>query len=285
MLSWIKWGMVCALILSGVYVSLERIRTPKDRTYETLFQILGKPFKTLDRALTKIQGIDEEDEKRLGALILAEISQDSTVSQDVIIYIQSLLDKMSAHYNPKSLTWRVFVDKGPPNAYALPGGIIHVSLSLLNMLDSEDEIIAVLAHEKGHIDLGHCLDSYRREAKKRSLEGSLFPKLLPFFLKLQYSKYAEDEADRYAFEMIISLHYDPMALGKSFQTLLKCHPEEGESHILKDYLRSHPSLSIRREHWLEVGKQYLRDHPQSASNPRENLLRKKPVKNEEALSL
>ena len=47
------------LMVICVFVSINHLATPKTRTYESIFQIFGKPFKTLDRALTKVSGVSD----------------------------------------------------------------------------------------------------------------------------------------------------------------------------------------------------------------------------------
>ncbi|MCX7343950.1 MAG: M48 family metalloprotease [Proteobacteria bacterium] len=257
------------LIVICVFVSVKQLATPKTRTYESIFQIFGKPFKTFDRALTKVSGVSDEDEKQLGNYLLSNISQDSKINPKIVKYIQSLVDKMAANYNPKGLTWRVFVYNGEPNAYALPGGIIHISVGLLEILDSEDEIIAILAHEKGHIDLGHCIDSYRNMVKTFNRSAGTPPilSIFNFFLRIQHSKYSENEADNYAFETLTQLNYCPLALGTSFEKLEKIDECSKKGKLLSDYFKSHPSSNIRSENWLEVGKRYIKNHPKADVSP------------------
>ena len=41
------------------------------------------------------------------------------------------------------------------NAYSLPDGSIVVAFGLLDQAQSDDEVAFVLAHELGHVRLGH----------------------------------------------------------------------------------------------------------------------------------
>jgi predicted Zn-dependent protease len=46
-----------------------------------------------------------------------------------------------------------------PNAFALPGGFIFVTRSLLELCDwNQDEIAFILGHEMGHVIRGHAMD-------------------------------------------------------------------------------------------------------------------------------
>ena len=88
-----------------------------------------------------------------------------------------------------------------------------------------------------------------------------------FFLRIQHSKYSENEADNYAFETLIQLNYCPLALGTSFEKLEKIDECSKKGKLLSDYFKSHPSSNIRSENWLEVGKRYIKNHPKADVSP------------------
>ena len=46
------------------------------------------------------------------------------------------------------------------NAFAGPGGFVYITIGLLDILESKDELAAVLAHEIGHICERHSVRSY-----------------------------------------------------------------------------------------------------------------------------
>jgi len=48
------------------------------------------------------------------------------------------------------------------NAWSLPGGFIFVTTGLLRILDNEDQLACILAHEVAHIELGHPTDAVAR---------------------------------------------------------------------------------------------------------------------------
>lgn len=49
----------------------------------------------------------------------------------------------------------VVIDSPEPNAAALPGGKFVVYTGILRLLDNEDELAAVIAHEVGHVVARH----------------------------------------------------------------------------------------------------------------------------------
>ena len=56
------------------------------------------------------------------------------------------------------------------NAFALPGGHVYMGAGLMALMDSEDELAAVLGHEIEHIDHYHCAE---REQTEQRLENPL----------------------------------------------------------------------------------------------------------------
>ena len=50
------------------------------------------------------------------------------------------------------------------NAFALPGGHVYIGAGLVALMDSEDELAAVLGHEIEHIDHYHCAERVQTEA-------------------------------------------------------------------------------------------------------------------------
>lgn len=133
---------------------------------------------------------------------------------------------------------------------ALPGGVICVTDGLLNILSSEAELVAVLAHEIGHIERGHLFDAARQEMFQRKMEQI---SLLTYALdsishlgKCCFSKTQEDEADSYAFRMILDRGYDPFAMSRSFEKLLPYGSmPRAQTDLIDDFFSTHPHLELR----------------------------------------
>jgi beta-barrel assembly-enhancing protease len=71
-------------------------------------------------------------------------------------YVNSVGTAIANRGERKELPWRFgVVSSESVNAFALPGGIVLISSGLYRMLQSEDELAAVLAHEIAHIQRQH----------------------------------------------------------------------------------------------------------------------------------
>ena len=151
---------------------------------------------------------------------------------------------------PVQLEFRRLGEKGP-NAFALPGGIIVMSDELV-ALATEEEISAVLAHELGHWQKRHGLQSVLRSSAAllivSTITGDLstltnFSAALPFTLLQEgYSREFESEADAYAVETLQLAGLKPAYLASILDKLGHAHPG---SEQIPSYLSTHPSTADR----------------------------------------
>jgi TonB family protein len=138
------------------------------------------------------------------------------------------------------------------NAFALPGGFIVVGDELAHLAQSEEEIAAVLAHEIGHVEKRHGLQSVLRNSSAliivSTLTGDLstlstFSGTLPFLLlEYGYSREFEREADAYAVDLLRDAHIDPVNLAIMLRRLELSRPASGPDF---SYLSTHPATEER----------------------------------------
>ncbi len=243
---------------------LQPVKPPFYHSFSMLFQELGKPLKSVDRAISSILPIDAIDEKKLGEEIKSRLS--GTTIQDAVTvnYLNSLVKSFSDELH-KPFEYQVFLTGGPPNACALPGGIICITTGLLKLLESEAELVAILGHEIGHIERGHLFDAARNEMLSRKLTGNSHAfyasELLHFMLNVAFSKSQEDEADEYGFRLLVKKQYDPYAMSKAFKKLQKCHAHPSQSpSIIDDFFATHPHTELRFEKFSARAHAWLCNH-------------------------
>src|ERR1700757_4463246 len=93
------------------------------------------------------------------------------------------------------------------NAFALPGGHVYVGAGLLSLMDSEDELAAVMAHEIEHVDHYHCAERVQQEQALRKIPlGGLIAIPAEVF-EAGYSKDQELEADREGTRLAVETGY------------------------------------------------------------------------------
>jgi Zn-dependent protease with chaperone function len=148
-----------------------------------------------------------------------------------------------------------------PNALALPSGTIIVTDELVALAASDDEILAVLSHELGHVQRRHGV----RKALQSTVVGlvatwylgdlsSLAAAIPAALLDARYSRDMEAEADAYGARMLRANSLSPSLLAMMLERLessrksddadaKKDGKDDGDG--LRGYLRSHPATEER----------------------------------------
>ncbi|MCR4305657.1 MAG: M48 family metalloprotease [Candidatus Daviesbacteria bacterium] len=110
-----------------------------------------KPYIKVDQGSVWEQRNQQEiNEKLEKVYTYYSLTRDLELNSPRVQKLQHIVDKMCA--DTKYLARVVIMNKGEkPNAFVCPDGTIFVTQSLLNRLDTEDEVAAVLGHEVGHL--------------------------------------------------------------------------------------------------------------------------------------
>ena len=67
-----------------------------------------------------------------------------------------------------NLSWTfVVLDTDGVNAFAAPGGFIHVTRGALALIQNEAELADVLGHEIGHITIKHTIKAIQKREPRR----------------------------------------------------------------------------------------------------------------------
>jgi len=280
-----------ALLASGLLLSVELasvgLKTPLSSSLVPTFRLLGEPLQALDRLAGRVLPIDELDELELGLLLRERYEAQANPYDLEFRYVNELLGEI-ARGASRPFEYRAYVAEGyTANAFALPGGTIVVTRGLLRTLHSEAELAAVLAHELAHVELGHCFSAVKLELLARKADQATLGRLADLgyalLLRHAFSKAQEDEADQYAYTWMEHGPYDPRGQARAFDSLLAYAKSQGEvrsvgADPLRDYVRSHPPLELRRAEFLERAKAWWRRHRGEARYVgRSNLARRRSL--------
>jgi len=135
-----------------------------------------------------------------------------------------------------------------PNAFALPDGRIFLTDALVELAGSDDEVLAVLAHEAGHHVHRHGMRQAIESSSVFLLAGVLFGdasgsslavSLPAVLLTNGYSRGHEREADAYAFDLLKRHGRSPEAFATMLARLSKAHESELGGGAV-GYLSTHP---------------------------------------------
>ena len=259
------------IVAGGITVSTLMIRSRTQPAVQSslapAYTVAGQATKAVDRAVTKALPIDDLDEAAFGDELARRMELDGDDDSVQARYLQKLMAEISV-YGKKPFQYRVYAMDSPvPNAFAMPGGVIVVTHGLLYMLETESQLVGILAHEMGHVEHGHCMDAVKFQllADKAGLPplGVLADMAQRMLVQHSYSKTQEDEADAYAFKVLLETRYNPSGLGQGFKLLMEKCPTvrpANQAHPIYDYLMTHTPTPIREERYRVKAENWWRDH-------------------------
>jgi Zn-dependent protease with chaperone function len=176
----------------------------------------------------------------------------SQLSEAVRARLEAQFQRMAEQYPrlPLTLTFRRGIG---PNALALPDGTVIATDELVNLADDDQEVLAVLAHEIGHVHHRHSLRMALESSAVAILVGAylgdvtqltaLSAALPGVYAQAHYSREHETEADTFALAHLersgIPRHHFAKIM-RALQKELGAEPENG-----LQYLASHPPTAER----------------------------------------
>lgn len=155
------------------------------------------------------------------------------------------------------------LNSGIVNAFALPGGYVHISRGLLALLNDEAELSSVLGHEIGHVTARHAASRYNRAVFSQILGGLLGAVSESETLSrvvstgsqlylLSYSRGQEMQSDELGFRYMTRAEYDAAravtmleALGR--QSALEARLKGKKGAEVPGWARTHPLTRDRVE--------------------------------------
>jgi len=210
------------------------------------------------------EGFGIKEEKELGEKLLSLVSRQFAVIEepDVVEYINTLGHKIVRASGPTFFNFHFFViDDREFNAFAAPSGLIFVHSGLIAGCRSEDELVAVLAHEIGHVQSRHIAHQMEKSTKvgigtlalmiagiavgagpigNALVAGSMATNAS---LALKFSRKDEEEADRLAYNWMGKMGRDRRAILSMLQRMRRISVLQ--SGDLPQYLLSHPITTAR----------------------------------------
>jgi predicted Zn-dependent protease len=257
-------GIVLAIGAALIWSQMHRIDAPVGPA--PVLDFVADTERELSRLPVKFAPLSDSDEIKIGKELegsylgmLRGQAQDD--EQDIAIraYVDQVGARVAARARRK-LPYRFHYIPSLDfvNAFALPGGAVFIGGGLMALMDTEDELAAVLGHEIEHIDHFHCAERVQIEAAIRKVPlGGLIGIPVEVFVA-GYSKNQELEADREGTMLAASAGYSPQGAIQMYQAFERFAPSEnGHSQTpeeelskvalqtLEGYFRSHPLNSER----------------------------------------
>lgn len=174
-------------------------------------------------------------------------SQVPTSSDPLLInYLEQLLERLLPYsqLEDKRIDL-VLVENHTLNAFAVPGGIMGVHTGLFNYARTENQLVAVLAHELAHLSQRHYA---RRQEQQKNMALPYYAALLASLAilatsnsqdndagmaalsatqalaldaQLRFSRQNEQEADRIGMQTMVQAGIDPYGAPEMFEEMLR----------------------------------------------------------------
>ena len=179
--------------------------------------------------------ISEQEERELGERVSTQVRTEFGVLQDAAAtkYVSLLGGLLAKSSSRPALNWEfIILDTDGVNAFAAPGGIVHITKGALGLIKSEAELAGVLGHEIAHITKKHTVNAIKKNTAVKMTSEEVGAKGSAYYSKLASAAYDnivergfdrgdEDEADQEGLRLANKAGYNPAALGSFLGKLME----------------------------------------------------------------
>jgi predicted Zn-dependent protease len=221
----------------------------------------GAQFGNLGKVLNKAADVHDQltfsdpEEQQLGSDISTKIRDKYGVVQDrdvhkYVTLVGSILATASSRPN---LKWTfVVLDTDGVNAFAAPGGFVHITRGALALVRNEAELADVLAHEIGHVTLKHTVKAIQKSkalglsasASRKEVLNQAANRGYEILLENNFDRSDEMEADKIGVALANGAGYSPEGLSAFLVRLADRNKALKERSGI---FASHPETQARME--------------------------------------
>ena len=196
--------------------------------------------------------ISEESINLLDRFMFQDSELSKATKDNVAGLFEEIRDSDPA-YQHFRLEFRSSLELGA-NAFAIPGGLVIITDDMVELATEDAELIAILAHEIGHLANRHGLRILLQDAASAIIIAGLTGDLAnvtalsatvpTVLMQAKYSRDFEREADRFAFAYLAARGLDTTVLSSLLQRLDRQHDSQNTG-IPAGWLASHPRSEDR----------------------------------------
>lgn len=220
----------------------------------------GNVLNKVQKAKEKVDEltINDREERQLGETVSANLREKYGVvqSEELTKYVTLVGTALAQSSTRPNLNWTFIVlDTDGVNAFAAPGGIVHVTRGLLGLVRNEAELAGVLGHEITHVTVKHTVRAIQKsktiqmasdEAGGGSARDRFVARLAQAaydkILNNEFSREDETEADKVGVQLASRLGYAP---GGLVDVLRKLDARNSGRDDRNGLFASHPATKDR----------------------------------------
>jgi len=202
-----------------------------------LFVVYGIPFIAMKAAEAIPVMVNEKVSQQTLEILDKHYFMESNLKKERIEELQAMFKKLTTGKN-EAFHFRLYLKSGKrmigANAFALPSGIILMTDELVELAESDEEIMGILYHEITHVEKHHGMRGILQNTGVFLLISALagdvasitsVASTLPTMLaQTGYSRDFEREADKYAGLYMIEKGYGTKPLENILERLTKSRP-------------------------------------------------------------
>ena len=218
----IRFGVVLGLLLAGAGIVVLG-QMDQAVSLSSVFEIWSDVLRDVDQLGLQVTRMSDREEMDLGKALASQALLGAEETDGSRAYVTAVGRTLAPHLRRKGIEYEFHVlPWHVVNAFALPGGQIYITSGMLEFLESEAELAAILGHEMSHVDQRHCVERFQYEKALGKVGVSEVGHLADYLRSISaagYSKYQELEADAQGVQLCIHAGYYPLAAAEVFERL------------------------------------------------------------------
>ncbi|WP_299716431.1 M48 family metallopeptidase [uncultured Tenacibaculum sp.] len=227
-------------------------------------------------AVSFAKNLDKENVIQFGNYVYESLEETLDIDKGLSEKLQDFVDILTIN-SEFPITVEVANDN-QLNAFAISGGKVVIYSGLLEKIENEHQLTALIGHEVSHIENRHIIKNLAR-----NISGNLFISIVfgdinsatnilsenaHLFSQLSFSRSLEKEADLYGLDVMKENNLDLHGMPDLFVIL-----KEETSSYAPEYLSSHPMLDDRIEYTKEIAEKENRLSNNSILKEKWNIIK------------
>lgn len=205
--------------------------------------------------------ISERDERAIGEAVSERLVERFGIYQDAAVarYVTLVGTVLAQASSRPGLDWRfVVLDTDGVNAYAAPGGLVHITRGALGLIKSEAELAGVLGHEIAHVTEKHTIRAIQKSkavdvgtdeiGAQGGLAGALVNRLADISYDMvfnnKFNRDDENESDAEGIALANKAGYAPTGMSEFLAHIAERNTGMSQPNGL---FASHPQLKERQD--------------------------------------